>query len=1832
MSLTGLTAGTTYYYQSQATNTPTGTITPFLGYSAVQSFLTLSPPPTFTSISPASGSLAGGDSATITGTSFTGTTSVTIDGIEVTNFVVNSSTSITITTPAGTSLGAKNVVITTPTGTATGPGAYTYLAVVTFNANGGTGGTMPSQSGSSSAALTANAYTWTGSTFLGWNTAANGSGTAYAGGATYPFTSSTTLYAQWLTVASVAPPTGPLTAGTAITITGTGFTGATGVTIGGVAATSVVVVNATTITAVVPTGASVGAKDVVVTTPGGTGTGTGLFTYQATVTFNGNGSDGGSTTAQLASSATNLTANGFTRTGYTFAHWNTAANGSGTSYANSASFPFTADTTLYAIWTINTYTVTYNGNTSTGGTIVTDASSPYNYNATVTTKANTWAKTGNTFEGWNTAANGTGTEYAVGATFAITANTTLYAQWDTGIPTVTSLTGGSGDVAGGNTVTITGTNFSGVTGVTIAGIAVTSFTFISPTSISVVAPHNTTGTNGTKSVLVTTPLGTNTANTLYTYTVTVTFNANGGTGTMANQTASAATALTTDGFTPASGYTAAAPFWSTNAGGGGTTYTDKHSFPFDTAATDVTLYGQYTASTFNVIYNSNLTGTTGSVPGTVAHATGSTVTVLGNTGSLAKTGFTFAGWNTAADGSGTTYQSGATFTMPAAITNLYARWTATPTVTSLTGGSGDVAGGNTITITGTNFTGVTGVTIAGIAATSVTFVNTTTITAVVPHNTTGTNGTKSVLVTTPGGTNGANTLYTYTVTVTFNGNTNTGGSTAAQTASAAAHLTANGFTKTSYTFAHWNTAADGSGTSYNGGVSFAFNTVSADVTLYAIWTGNNFTLTYSGNGSTGGAVPTGSPFTKAAGSTITVLGNTGSLVLTNETFFDWNTAANGSGTSYATGDTFSMPAANTTLYAQWSTVTSIAPTSGTMDGGTSVSITGTNFTGATGATINGVAVTSFVVVNATTITAVTPAGVTGAAKDVVVTFSSGNATKTGAYTYFATVTFNANGGTGTMANQTASVATALTANAFTRSLFTFANWNTAADGSGASYADAASYPFSADITLYAIWNGPPSIITVVPSAGPLGGGTSVVVTGTNFTGATSVTIDGVPVTTFHVDSPTQITLTTPAGSSIGAKNLAVTTPLGTATGTGSYTYQTTVTFNNNGGSGTMANETASVATNLTANTFTRTNAAFTGWNTVANGSGTAYANSASYSFAANLTLYAQWMTVASVAPTSGPLSAGTAITITGTNFTGATGATINGVAVTSFVVVNSTTITAVAPAGASVGAKDIVVTAPAGTATGSALYTYNATVTFNGNTNTGGSMSSQLASTSTALTSNAFTKTGYTFAHWNTAANGSGTSYANSASFPFSTDTTLYAIWTANTNTITYAAGGGTGSAPSSPTTVLSGATFTTPANTYTRTGYTFAGWNDGTNTYAAGATYPSSGSITGNITLTATWTANTNTITYAAGGGTGSAPSSPTTVLSGATFTTPANTYTRTGYTFAGWNDETNTYAAGATYPSSGSITGNITLTAQWSINSYTVTYNGNSQTTGSAPTDPSSPYTYNSTVTVLGNSGTLVKTGFTFNGWNTASNGSGTSYAAGASFTLGAANVVLYALWATNHTVTFNNNTGSGSMASEVTGIATALTSNTFTKTGYTFTGWNTAANASGTAYADGATYSFGADITLYAIWTANTNTITYAAGGGDGVAPSSPTTVLSGATFTTPANTYTRTGYTFAGWNDGTNTYAAGATYPSSGSITGNITLTAQWTINSYAVTYDGNGSTGGTAPEDGSSPYTYNSSVTVLGNTGHLLRPVTPLMVGILHLMEVVLPKQLAHTSH
>ena len=160
------------------------------------------------------------------------------------------------------------------------------------------------------------------------------------------------------------------------------------------------------------------------------------------------------------------------------------------------------------------------------------------------------------------------------------------------------------------------------------------------------------------------------------------------------------------------------------------------------------------------------------------------------------------------------------------------------------------------------------------------------------------------------------------------------------------------------------------------------------------------------------------------------------------------------------------------------------------------------------------------------------------------------------------------------------------------------------------------------------------------------------------------------------------------------------------------------------------------------------------------------------------------------------------------------------------------------------------------------------------------------------------------------------------------------------------------------------------------------------------------------------------------------------------------------------------------------------------------------------------------------------FTRTGYTFSGWNTAAGGRGTAYANGATYSF-AADITLYAQWSAlpNHTVTFNANGGTGTMSTQIANVPTALTANAFTRTGYTFSGWNTAAGGGGTAYANGATYAFAADITLYAQWTALPNhTVTFNANGGTGTMSNQVANVPTALT----VNAFTRTGYTFSGWN--------------------------------------------------------------------------------------------------
>jgi len=180
------------------------------------------------------------------------------------------------------------------------------------------------------------------------------------------------------------------------------------------------------------------------------------------------------------------------------------------------------------------------------------------------------------------------------------------------------------------------------------------------------------------------------------------------------------------------------------------------------------------------------------------------------------------------------------------------------------------------------------------------------------------------------------------------------------------------------------------------------------------------------------------------------------------------------------------------------------------------------------------------------------------------------------------------------------------------------------------------------------------------------------------------------------------------------------------------------------------------------------------------------------------------------------------------------------------------------------------------------------------------------------------------------------------------------------------------------------------------------------TTTYILTATNDT-GTVTEMVQITVA--TNTYTVTFDSQGG--SAVSSQI-VEDGGLITEPTAP-TKTDYTFDGWYKEpgcTNVWNF-----NTDTVTADITLYAKWNTNSYTVaytmTYNGNGNTGGSVPVDPSSPYEYGATVTVLGNTGMLVKKGYTFVGWNTKADGSGTDQAEGSTFIMGTSGVTLFAKW---------------------------------------------------------------------------------------------------------------------------------------------------------------------------------------------------------------------------
>ena len=388
---------------------------------------------------------------------------------------------------------------------------------------------------------------------------------------------------------------------------------------------------------------------------------------------------------------------------------------------------------------------------------------------------------------------------------------------------------------------------------------------------------------------------------------TVKYDAGGGKGTMGDQkfTFDVPQNLSPNAFTR-DGYT----FTGWKRADTGDSYTDGQQVSNLTSTPNgiVTMIAQWTPNPASINYDPN--PPTGRTPGGQGTAnwtghTGDTQAIGANGWTV--DGYTFIGWNTSADGKGTAYAPGTTWTANGTLT-LYAQWT--PGQAGLTYDGNGATGGKTDPQTGKTDEKIN-VRDNGFTRDGYTFVT---------WNTQADCKGNAVKPNSEWTLRGSSTLYACWAgnaqTLTYHGNGATGGNTAAQSGKTGDELTtnANGFTRDGYTFVRWDTAKDGSGTAYgegkNGVSQYVMKPAGND--LYAIWKANPATIQYRND------------WPNTTGSTPDTTGNTGDTVTISQNSFDrpgytftgWSTSKRGD-PSLRPGDKHTLEPRTTTVWAQW---------------------------------------------------------------------------------------------------------------------------------------------------------------------------------------------------------------------------------------------------------------------------------------------------------------------------------------------------------------------------------------------------------------------------------------------------------------------------------------------------------------------------------------------------------------------------------------------------------------------------------------------------------------------------------------------------------------------------------------------------------------------------------------------------------------------------------------------------------------------------------------------------------------------------------------------------
>ncbi len=322
--------------------------------------------------------------------------------------------------------------------------------------------------------------------------------------------------------------------------------------------------------------------------------------YSYTLAYNANGGSGapsnqtGTSVGASPSYTFTISTTAPTRTGHTFLGWSKSSTATSASYYGGVTLTVTSagTTTLYAVWQIKTYTITYNKGTHGTGT---NTSATKTYNVALTLKGAIFTRTGYTQKGWSTAADGTSKAYNLSASYTANTNKTLYPYWEANTYAVTYNANGGSGAPSAQTKTYNVTLTLSSTTPTRTGY---TFTGWSTSNTATTATYSAGGSYTA-----------NASATLYavwqavTYTVSYNKGANGtGTNTSATKTYNVALTLKGGIFTR-TGYTQTG--WATSDGGA-QAYALSASY---TANAAVTLYPVWTAGKSTVSTTNGTLGT-----------------------------------------------------------------------------------------------------------------------------------------------------------------------------------------------------------------------------------------------------------------------------------------------------------------------------------------------------------------------------------------------------------------------------------------------------------------------------------------------------------------------------------------------------------------------------------------------------------------------------------------------------------------------------------------------------------------------------------------------------------------------------------------------------------------------------------------------------------------------------------------------------------------------------------------------------------------------------------------------------------------------------------------------------------------------------------------------------------------------------------------------------------------------------------------------------------------------------------------------------------------------